>query len=523
MRQIVAEQWPALQREVRDANDGHGLPKFIAKAVEGYLGCGLLSRGFSRLYCSSCKTDQLVAFSCKKRGICPSCDGKRMTELGAHIVDGVIGNVPVRQFVVTVPPYLRAILAWNADLRGKVLSAIMRAIRKHYVTQAEAAGATEPQFGAISVLQRWSGSLRIFPHFHILVADGVWVHSKLPGAMEFLGAPALTEVDLEELLADVYVRATRQAERHFAKRRAAAADGDDDELAPRDPALAAVLRQSLFGKDELEQLAVPPAKGLPSATAQHVARLCVDGGGFNIHAATRVHECARERLEHLVRYVCRPVIAVKRLEAVGPHHVRIWLKNEWKGGKNAVLLTRRELTVRIVAQIPLPRVAGVRYHGIWAPAANDRDLVVPALSARCAHNKRKGKTPAANDDGGDDGPAGGESDPRQPDHGTSETDDGGKAALAAKDTRLRWAEALKRAFGFEIMECPCGGRRQLLAAVQSSVQIEKILRHVGLWQQQHDVIAIRGPPGEDLYPADELPGPEFDAVDEMPADEDLAA
>ncbi|MBM4345630.1 MAG: transposase zinc-binding domain-containing protein, partial [Deltaproteobacteria bacterium] len=82
---------PRLQRELREANEGRGLPKFITKAVNAFLDCGVLSKGFCRLYCKSCKTDQLVAFSCKSRGICSSCDGKRMTELAAHLCDSVIG------------------------------------------------------------------------------------------------------------------------------------------------------------------------------------------------------------------------------------------------------------------------------------------------------------------------------------------------------------------------------------------------------------------------------------------------
>ena len=97
-----------------------------------------------------------------------------MTELAAHIVDSVIPAVPVRQFVLTLPPDLRAIVAWNSELRGKVLTAFMRALEKHYVQQALAKGATEPKFAAISGLQRWDGAIRIFPHWHVLVADGAW-------------------------------------------------------------------------------------------------------------------------------------------------------------------------------------------------------------------------------------------------------------------------------------------------------------------------------------------------------------
>ncbi|MSQ84648.1 MAG: hypothetical protein EXR77_17535 [Myxococcales bacterium] len=36
----------------------------------------MLAKGFVRLYCHGCRTDQFVAFSCKYRGICASCDGK---------------------------------------------------------------------------------------------------------------------------------------------------------------------------------------------------------------------------------------------------------------------------------------------------------------------------------------------------------------------------------------------------------------------------------------------------------------
>ncbi len=39
----------------------------------------------------------LVPFSCKGRGFCPSCGGRRMTELAAHLVDAVLPRVPVRQ------------------------------------------------------------------------------------------------------------------------------------------------------------------------------------------------------------------------------------------------------------------------------------------------------------------------------------------------------------------------------------------------------------------------------------------
>ena len=153
-----------------------------------------------------------------------------MTELAAHIVDSVIPDVPVRQFVLTLPPHLRSILAWNAELRGKVLSAFMRALEKHYVQQALAAGAVEPKFAAISVLQRWDGAIRVFPHWHVVAVDGVW-HKTATG-LKFLRADPMRTEQVAALLADIIKRVTLQAERFFARR--ADADGA---LKPGDPAL----------------------------------------------------------------------------------------------------------------------------------------------------------------------------------------------------------------------------------------------------------------------------------------------
>ncbi|MCP5060533.1 MAG: hypothetical protein GY937_27875 [bacterium] len=39
----------------------------------------------------------MVAFSCKRRGFCPSCRGHRMSGNAAHLVDGVLPEVPIRQ------------------------------------------------------------------------------------------------------------------------------------------------------------------------------------------------------------------------------------------------------------------------------------------------------------------------------------------------------------------------------------------------------------------------------------------
>jgi ribosomal protein S27E len=64
--------------------EGKSLPKHVEKELRAYLECGILAYGFVRVKCEDCKSELLVAFSCKKRGFCPSCGGKRMAETAAY-------------------------------------------------------------------------------------------------------------------------------------------------------------------------------------------------------------------------------------------------------------------------------------------------------------------------------------------------------------------------------------------------------------------------------------------------------
>ncbi len=57
-----------------------------------------------------CGHEKRVAFSCKRRGICPSCGARRMAETAAWLVDRVIPRVPVRQWVLSFPIPLRSAL-----------------------------------------------------------------------------------------------------------------------------------------------------------------------------------------------------------------------------------------------------------------------------------------------------------------------------------------------------------------------------------------------------------------------------
>ena len=92
------------------------LPKYVADALRGLLGCGDLAGGFARFRCGGCGTDRLVAFSCKDRSICASCMSRRQTEIAAHLTDRVLPAVRLRQWTLSMPHRLRLLLAFDHDL-----------------------------------------------------------------------------------------------------------------------------------------------------------------------------------------------------------------------------------------------------------------------------------------------------------------------------------------------------------------------------------------------------------------------
>jgi hypothetical protein len=143
--------------EAARLREGEGLPGFVEEEFRAFLRCGWLAGGFTRLRCTTCGLDRLVAFSCKGRGFCPSCSGRRMAERAAHLVDHVLADVPARQWVLTLPHRLRYRLAWDHDLCRAVVAVYLRAVLGWLRRWASAAGVTDGRGGAVAVIQRFGG------------------------------------------------------------------------------------------------------------------------------------------------------------------------------------------------------------------------------------------------------------------------------------------------------------------------------------------------------------------------------
>jgi hypothetical protein len=158
---IVREHLETFLREAAERAEGTGLPDFVEQEFRNFLTCGVLAHGFARVRCGTCAFERLVPFSCKGRGFCPSCGGRRMTERAAHLVDEVLPRVPVRQWVLSLPHRLRYLLAWNHTLCRAVLGIYVRALLSFQRQQAHQCGIPNGRAGSVTVIQRFGGGLNL--------------------------------------------------------------------------------------------------------------------------------------------------------------------------------------------------------------------------------------------------------------------------------------------------------------------------------------------------------------------------
>ena len=191
---------------IAQAEDAAGadLPQFVKDEFDAFLECGILAHGFLRLRCGDCGHDKLVAFSCKRRGFCPSCDARRMAQTAAHLVDHVIPHVLVRQWVLSLPIPLRLLLAARPLLVTPVLQVVHRVITRHLLGQA-GLKADEADRGAVTLIQRFGSAANLNVHLHCLVLDGVYRYCS-DGAPEFVGVPAPTDEALQAVLHKIITR-----------------------------------------------------------------------------------------------------------------------------------------------------------------------------------------------------------------------------------------------------------------------------------------------------------------------------
>ena len=195
------------------------VPGYVEDELRGYLECGLLCFGFARGRCTGCGQAFVVAFSCKGRGVCPSCNGRHMAQTASHLVDHVIPPVPVRQWVISVPKRLRCFVADRPNAVAALTKIFLAEIERLLLAAAgvaEAANtprASRPRLGGVSFLHRFGSALNHHVHLHACVTDGVFVpaavHAGCDAPPTFLPARPFIAADLAALTERVRRRVIR--------------------------------------------------------------------------------------------------------------------------------------------------------------------------------------------------------------------------------------------------------------------------------------------------------------------------
>ena len=241
--QTVCENLETFLARARDGD--HPVPYFVEREFRAYLNCGILAHGFLRLHCDGCGLDRLLPFSCKGR-FCPSCCGRRMADTAAHLVDRVLPEVPVRQWVLTLPYPLRYRCAYDAKLMSEVLKVFLRALFASLRRRARRQGVQgRLQCGAVSFLQRFGSAINLNCHVHTLALDGVYAVLGI-GPIRFHPLPPPDD----EEVARVVVRVAHQLAKLLRKRGIGgdAGSSEPDPLAEQDPLLAVLAAASIQGR-----------------------------------------------------------------------------------------------------------------------------------------------------------------------------------------------------------------------------------------------------------------------------------
>ncbi|MFH1464836.1 MAG: transposase, partial [Pseudomonadota bacterium] len=447
-----------LQRAREEVLDDDPVPAHVDRTFREYLACGLLCHGFARARCPACGLDLLIAFSCKRRGLCPSCEARHRAETAAHLVDHVLPRVPVRHWVLSLPRRVRFFCKTSPDLASGMLRVFLRAVETR-VRQRSPDAPRGARFGAVAFEHRGGSFLNENYHWHVRVTEGVFAPDGQEGA-EFFQATNLTAADVLQVETQVRRRVLRLLQRRGALDQAAVDD-------------------MLSWKHQ---------------------------GGFSLDASTLLAHWDRQGLERLSRYCARPALSLDRLDRLDDQTLVYRFPRPAPDGSTHLVLTPLDLLARLATLLPPPFRHRVRYFGVLAPNARLRTAVVasagpsPALQAQL-HEAALQMGLAADAQHGS--PAPGAQMPAAPSPEPSPPQD--QAPPATKKPRRPclaaycWALLLARLYEALPLKCTrCGAPVTIIAFITDPEPIHKILSHLDEPTEPPPISPARGPPQEEL-------------------------
>lgn len=125
----------------------------IEDAGFAFLDCGIYDNGFARVGCQECRAEYLVAFSCQRRGFCPSCAAKRGAHFGPFLAEEVLEDVGQCLWTFTMPKMLRGVFRHHRELLGGLCRAAWEVVRDLMATAVAKAAAQLFRHRVITLLR----------------------------------------------------------------------------------------------------------------------------------------------------------------------------------------------------------------------------------------------------------------------------------------------------------------------------------------------------------------------------------
>ena len=444
-----------------DGQGDHHTPKpYVRKAFTKYLECGIFAHGFARARCDACGEDFFVAFSCKGRGVCPSCNTRRMVETAAHLTDHVFLRLPVRQWVLSVPKRLRYFMQRDGAVLNMVLRIFLRVIAQSLQTHCPGAAQVDQaalHIGAVAFIHRFGSSLNGHVHFHACVVDGVF---------EVVARPAQADDVTDATAAPPSVIFHPVSEI------------DDAAVAQVQDTLRRRILRAFVGRGLLQSF---EAKEM----------LAYAHSGFSVDAGVCIEAHDRTALERMLRYCARPAFAMDRLRKEGAALVYRCSKqhseptSDKRGARvDELHLTPLELIDRMAALVPLPRTHRHRYFGVLAANSPLRAAVTALAQAAPVPLATAQTVPAIAGKGALGVVPQGKAVPPKP-----------EPASPKRSAHYLWAVLIARIYEVFPLLCPnCGGQMRVIAFITHNADIGQILNHIGVDSQPPHIAPARGPP-----------------------------
>jgi len=373
----------------------------VDDVIQRFACCGDLHEGFARVRCPDCRLEYLLAFSCKTRGFCPSCQQRRTVQTAQMLVEDVFAIVPRCHYVLSLPVALRTFFQRDRSLLKNLCRLANESLREWMQT---ALNETDAAPGVVLTLHTFGDYLNFHPHIHAIATDGLFDRAGV-----FTPLPEAKLRALRDLFRAKVFRLLVQRKR----------------LSP------ALVHKFMQWKHS----------------------------GFNLFRSDPVKGTHRAELEKMAQYILRHSFAVEKMTYYTQsgrviYHSRLNPSTR----RNFEVFTATDFLAAITQHIPEKGAQTVKYYGYYSNKAR---------------SQRAKRTPCHAE----------RSEVHPPTAGKSLESPPVSVPVRRKVPTRAWRDMIKRAWDVDPMLCPkCGGQMRLISLIEEDDVIEKILRHLDLWE-----------------------------------------